>query len=85
METNQLLQEIQQDLSALKKVMLLHSPQPVVSDKWLSRSQVMDFLDSGATQMATLEKSGEIVVSKIARRKFILRDSLEALLNKNKA
>ena len=85
METNELLLEIQQDLSTLKKVMLLYSSRPAVSDKWLSRSQVIDFLDYGDTQMGAREKSGEIVVSKIGRRKFIHRDSLEALLNKNKA
>jgi hypothetical protein len=43
----------------------------------------MEFLNYGETQMTVFEKSNEIEISRIGRRKFINRESLAKLLNKN--
>jgi len=84
MENTELLIQIQKDISNLKNDIILTTSLSKVSEKWIPRSQVMEFLNYGDTQMYMLEKSGEIMVSQVGRRKFIHRDSLEALLNKNK-
>ena len=83
MNVNELLENIQKDIAELKGNLPRHFSQPAVSEKWVSRTQVMTFLNYGSTQMAEFEKSGDIVVSKIGKRKFILKESLEHLLDKN--
>lgn len=49
---------------------------------WMPRKEAMRFLDYGDTAMAALEQSGEIIVSKVGRRKFINTESLIAYLNR---
>ena len=65
-----------------KEILILTTPK-AISDKWVPRSLVMDFMDYQNTQMAEFEKTDGIVVSQVGRRKFILRDSLEKLIDKN--
>ncbi len=79
----EILQTIQQDIAELKKGLLKPVLPPTVSEKWVSRSQVMQFFNYAPTQMASLEKSGELIVTKVGKRKFILRDSITMLLDKN--
>jgi hypothetical protein len=68
------------DIAAIKKILEnQQSPLPT----WVPRKEVMNFFDYGETSMATLEKSGEIIVSRIGRRTFINRNSLEEFLNRN--
>lgn len=81
MEENELLIQLKGEIADLKKLMLLATPISSVSDKWLPRARVMEFLDYGATQMAAFEKSSGIVVSRIGKRKFFHRDSIEKILN----
>lgn len=57
------------------------SLQKPISEKWIPLGDVMSFFKYGATQMAALLNKGELIVSKIGKRKFIHRDSLEKLLD----
>jgi hypothetical protein len=83
METTQLLIDIKNDIDDIKKFIRQTSLGPSVSDKWLQRTKVMEFLNYGPTQMAEFEKNGGVVVTKIGKRKFINRDSLAKQLNNN--
>lgn len=55
-----------------------HKP---VSEKWIPIGEVMSFFKYGSTQMSALLNKGDLIVSKIGKRKFIHRDSLEKFLN----
>lgn len=83
METNEILQSLKQDIAELKKALTAQGMAPSISPKWVSRKEVMAFLDYAPTQMAALEKSGEIIVTKVGKRKFILRESIEKFLDRN--
>ena len=48
------------------------------TNKWLTYQEVQQMFDYGTTQMSTLLR--KLVVSKVGKRKFILRESLERLL-----
>lgn len=48
------------------------------TSKWLTFQEVQQMFNYRSTQMATLLKL--LVVSKVGKRKFILRESLEKLL-----
>ncbi|RYY47125.1 MAG: hypothetical protein EOO06_13055 [Chitinophagaceae bacterium] len=54
---------------------------PEITIQWIPRAQVMQFFGYGDTQMASLEKSGSLVVAKVGNRKFVHRDSILSLLN----
>ena len=83
METTRLLIDIKNDIDDIKKFIRQTSFGPAVSDKWLPRARVMEFLNYGNTQMAEFEKNGVVEVTKIGKLKFINRDSLTKLLNNN--
>ena len=85
MEAADLLIEIKNELNNVKKIILQMSNAPGVSDKWIPRVKVMEFLDYGATQMAAFEKNKEIVIAKVGRRIFINRESLNNFLDKHLA
>ena len=72
-----------QDLSDVKKLLQDLKQSPEITSSWLPRSQVMAFVGYGDTQMAALEKSGSLVVTKVGNRKFIHRDSILSLLQAN--
>jgi len=52
-------------------------------DNWIPRRKLMEFLDYGDTQMAAIFKQGDLIVSEIGNRKFIKRESVIRLLEKN--
>jgi hypothetical protein len=83
MEINELLLELQKQIANLRKAIETLRLPTNISDRWLPRSRVMEFLNYGPTQMAALEKSDKIVVTKVGKRKFILRDSIARLLDNN--
>lgn len=83
MNTNELLLALQQEIENLKKAVLSLKLQNPLYEKWLPRKVAMDFMDYGATQMIEFEKTSGIIISKIGRRKFFLRASLEKYLEKN--
>lgn len=69
-----------QELNDVKKLLQDIHENPEITTTWLPRARVMAFFDYGDTQMASLEKSGRLVVAKVGNRKFIHRDSLLKLL-----
>ena len=68
------------ELSDVKHLLQEMKQNPEITTAWLPRARVMAFFDYGDTQMASLEKSGRLVVAKVGNRKFIHRDSLLKLL-----
>lgn len=83
MEQNEILLRILQELADLKKLITKPSPVSTISDKWASVSEVMKFFGYGQTQLASLLKNDDLIVSKIGKRKFVLRKSLEDFIEKN--
>ena len=83
METNELLMALKQEIENLKKAVLGLSVQNPLHEKWLPKKVVMDFMDYGDTKMAEFEKTSGIIISKIGRRKFFLKGSIEKYLEKN--
>lgn len=84
METAEILLQLKNEIAELKKLMQSPNSKSIVSDKWLPRGQVKEFLNYGETQMAEFEKQSGILVSRIGRRKFIHRDSFEKFLDCSK-
>ena len=60
---------------------LLH--QQTISAEFLSKETVLGYLNYGSSQLAKLLKSGELKHSKIGRRTFIEKKSLEDFIRKN--
>ena len=56
-----------------------NSPGYIVGN-WIPRKKVMEFMNYGATQMASFEKTPGLIVSQVGKRKFIHRESLIKLL-----
>jgi hypothetical protein len=83
MNSEDLLIQIKADVDAIKRNMPIASTATKVSDKWIPRSEVMKFLNYGNTQMAWFEKTHDLIITKIGKRKFIHRDSISRLLDKN--
>ena len=52
-----------------------------INEKWMSYAELKSIFNYGPTQMASLLK--KLIVSKIGKRKFILRDSVDKLLDNN--
>lgn len=73
------LDTLLEEVIQLKQTILRSLPSPI-STEWISRKDVMNYLDYADTQMAALEKSGKIVVSKVGKRKFVHRDSIVKLV-----
>lgn len=65
------------------KKQLVRSDLMYISTDWIPRKEVMRFFSYGDTQMAAFEKSDELVVAKVGRRKFINRASLIKLIERN--
>ena len=81
MDTLQVLESIQLEIAQLRYLITNISVLPTVSERWVSRAEAMQFFNYGPTQMAALENEGNLVVAKIGKRKFILRESLNKLLD----
>lgn len=73
LETTQLLKTIIADLKELKTKSILEK-------EWMSRAQLMEFLQYGATQIAELDKKGKLVIAQVGRRKFYSVDSVNKML-----
>ena len=75
-------QKVLAELATLRQ--LIQQPEGLnISSNWIPRKDVMKFLSYGDTQRAALEKKGELIVTKVGKRKFFHRDSLNKLLEKN--
>ena len=73
---------LKKDSSGLKEKSSLKGAS-VVTENWIPLKDVMAFFDYKPTQMANLQKQEELIVAKVGKRKFILRESIERLLEKN--
>jgi hypothetical protein len=82
MEQGAILSSVFQELQELKSLIKQgnNSPMTAVTENWMPRDQLMKFLGYESTQMAAFLKSGKVVVSKIGKRVFISRKSIEKLL-----
>lgn len=78
-EVSFLLQEIKDIKSLLQEL----KDNPPIAPEWIPRSRVKDFFNYGETQMAFLEKTENLVMTKVGHRKFFHRNSVVELLNKN--
>jgi len=81
----QILEEIQELANQLAKIEKKLEEYELARsfDEWIPRKKLMEFLDYGDTQMAALLKNGELIVSEIGIRKFIKKDSVIRILEKN--
>jgi len=84
MDINDKLSEINRDLGEIKQIMHQKYFQQNLTSNWIPIKDVMNWLSYGPTQMSIFLKSENLVVSRIGKRKFVLKESLEKLLEKNK-
>lgn len=75
--------ELKKNINEIKKELIDPLPKYPVSDKWLKRSDLMAWLDYGDTAMAMLGEKENLIVTKVGKRKFYLRESIEKLLESN--
>ena len=52
-------------------------------ENWIPRKTLMEYLEYGDTQMAAFLRSEGLIVSEIGIRKFIKKESVIKLLEKN--
>lgn len=83
MEIYELVQSIKKEITELKVTLQNKTGSITLNEKWIPRRQLMEFMGYGNTQMASFEKEAGLVTSKIGKRKFYHRDSIEKLLEKN--
>jgi hypothetical protein len=69
-------------LLELKELIQEQHPYPRISEKWVPRSEVKAFFGYGDTQMGALEKDYNLVATKVGKRKFYTRESIQAALEK---
>ena len=77
-----ILIELIAEIKQLKK-QLAESENAKYFDNWIPRKKLMEFFDSGDTQIAALFKSGSLTISEIGIRKFIKKESVIKLLENN--
>ncbi len=53
-----------------------------LNSKWASLAEVQKFFNYKPTQMYELLKDKTLIVAKVGKRKFILRESIEKFLEK---
>jgi hypothetical protein len=61
------------------KLQLLLQNNPFTGE-WIPRNLLMNFMQYADTQMSALEKTENLVVSKVGKRKFYHRDSILRML-----
>lgn len=71
------------EITELKKTIIAGSPTNPISADWIPRSDVMKYFNYKDTQIAALEKSNQITVAKVGKRKFIHRQSIIKLIESN--
>lgn len=82
MDIQEQLISIQKSIDELKLMIVKNQPN-IITDKWVPLNDVKIFFNYGSTQMSVLEKNSDLRVAKIGRRKYIHRDSITRLLEKN--
>lgn len=81
---NRLLEEVRKNSLELAdlKAQISNFENAQYFENWIPRKTVMQFLNYGDTQMAALLKEGELIVSEVGARKFILKESFLNFLKK---
>jgi hypothetical protein len=51
--------------------------------EWIPRQMVLKFLGYSASQLRVYEQCGELITSKVGRRKFYSVNSIKSLIDKN--
>jgi len=74
---------IEREIHSMKLTLLSIEKNRVVIGDWINKQTLMRFFDYGETQLRSLEKTNQLIVSKIGRRKFYSLKSIINLLNKN--
>lgn len=74
------LESLFAEIIELKKAIIAGSPANPISADWIPRGDVMKYFNYKDTQIAALEKSNQITVAKVGKRKFIHRSSIIKLL-----
>ncbi|MFC0772418.1 hypothetical protein [Terrimonas alba] len=83
MDSNEIIITICEELIEVKKTLLSLSLANPVSDKWVPRATLMKFLQYGNTQIAALIQNESLITTKVGKRIFILRESIETMLDRN--
>ncbi|WP_276501211.1 hypothetical protein [Terrimonas pollutisoli] len=83
MDSNEIIITICEELIEVKKTLLSLSLTNPVSEKWVPRAALMEFLQYGNTQIAALIQKERLITTKVGKRIFILRESIEAMLDRN--
>lgn len=56
MEANEILIQVREEIADLKKIVLSATSTSSVSDKWLAKARVMEFLNYGTPRWLSLKK-----------------------------
>lgn len=75
------LKKISLELKDIKDKLLIYEVEKAFED-WIPRKKLMLFLDYGETQMCALLKNENLQVAEIGNRKFIKKQSILSLLEK---
>ena len=75
---------ILKEIKAIKQSLLVIERNGAAIGGWLPKKAVLRYFDYGDSQLRLLEKSKEIEVSKVGRRKFYSLASIIELIDKNK-
>lgn len=84
MDITENLIQIKLELAEIKQALNQRNSLQNSIAKWIPIKEVMNWLNYGPTQMSALIKSNSLTVSRVGKRKFILKESLDKLLEKNK-
>jgi hypothetical protein len=77
------LERLFSEIALIKNAVLFKPLNASISPDWIPRSEVMKFFSYKDTQIAALEKSGQITVARVGKRKFIHRASIVKLIENN--
>jgi len=75
--------KLMSELALIKQSLLSIERNTSAIGGWLPKRFVLKYFDYGENQLRSFERTNEVVVSKIGRRKFYSVESLVNILNKN--
>ena len=76
--------KLMSELTLIKKSIAAMERNSLAMGDWIPQKVVMRFFDYCDNQLRQLEKTGQVKVSKIGRRKFYSYKSIISLIEKNK-
>ena len=79
---DEIKKQIEELLAGQKQIQALLTQQ-TISEKYVNKEAACAFLNYGSSQLHKLLKAGKIEYSKIGRRVFISKDSLNQFLQKS--